>query len=109
MATLNALAPVGSAVVTGLAAWLLLRRSAPAADKTADAAMVDAVNARLETLMAGYETSIDGLRTQVSSLEGAVRGLIEHVDGLENALRTHGLPVPARPPYPIVVIPGGKS
>lgn len=90
---------VGVVIVGLLSVWgshVVSKRNARSADKTAEAAVQQAINTGFEKLTAGFTTQMDEAKGEMSDLRGWIRDLIQHIESLENLLRLHGIPIPAR-------------
>ena len=105
---------VAVALISGLAAWFVARRTAKPVAVQAEAAVQTAINDGFAKLAGQYEAMnkslqakadaqaqvIDEYSAKIDQLTGEVRDLTQHVESLESALRREGLPVPARRKHP---------
>lgn len=92
---------------------IVSKRNARSADRTADAAVQQAINDGFSSLTEGFTHQLNEARAEITDLRGWIRELIQHIDSLEGMLREHAPAVPIPPrralPHPLSVVKEARS
>lgn len=90
----NAISAVVGAGVTGLWSYFAAKHTKPSQKAQDFSTVVEGFNKLVADLQADHHR----LSGEIGQLRASISVLSEHIGTLEEALRTNGIPVPARPP-----------
>lgn len=89
----NAVSAMVGAGITGLWSYLAAKHSKPSQKAQDFSTVVEGFN----KLVADLQSDHERLSGEIGQLRTSISLLSEHIETLEDALRTNGIPVPARP------------